>query len=137
MRLVAEYLMEKETITNADVTRLIGPRPFSPGKDYLQYVEAGRGWEKEHQSATQAGESASTSEETSANGDPATFVGTEINSSSSSDEVATATTSTSTSATSASSSSESSASSASSADPSTISNPVDNNNSSTTTTTKV
>jgi hypothetical protein len=29
VRLIAEYLMEKETITNADVTRLIGAREYS------------------------------------------------------------------------------------------------------------
>lgn len=36
--LVAELLMEKETITNMDVTQLIGPRPFSSGKEYDEFV---------------------------------------------------------------------------------------------------
>jgi hypothetical protein len=38
---IAEYLLEKETITNADVTRLIGPRPFGGGNEYSAYVNAG------------------------------------------------------------------------------------------------
>lgn len=38
---VAELLIEKETITNADITSLIGARPFSAGKEYEQYVNAG------------------------------------------------------------------------------------------------
>ena len=33
--------MEKETITNADVTRLIGPRPFAAHKDYEDFLSAG------------------------------------------------------------------------------------------------
>jgi AFG3 family protein len=47
VRLIAEYLMEKETITNADVTRLIGAREYS-SKEYAQYVEAGSGWADIH-----------------------------------------------------------------------------------------
>ena len=38
---VAELLIEKETITNNDIAQLIGPRPFSAGKDYDAYVNAG------------------------------------------------------------------------------------------------
>ena len=36
--LVAELLLEKETITNMDVTQLIGPRPHSSGKEYEEFV---------------------------------------------------------------------------------------------------
>jgi AFG3 family protein len=43
VKLVAELLLEKETITNMDVTRLIGDRPYSAGKDYDAYVTSG--WE--------------------------------------------------------------------------------------------
>ena len=39
IRLVAELLLEKETITNMDITKLIGARPYSAGKAYEQYVE--------------------------------------------------------------------------------------------------
>ena len=39
--MVAKCLIEKETITNADVTRLIGPRPFAPHKEYADYLSAG------------------------------------------------------------------------------------------------
>jgi AFG3 family protein len=46
IQIIAEYLMVKETITNADVTRLIGARAYS-SKEYAQYVEAGQGWGKE------------------------------------------------------------------------------------------
>ena len=38
---VAELLIEKETITNNDIAQLIGPRPFSAGKDYDAYVNSG------------------------------------------------------------------------------------------------
>lgn len=41
---IAELLLEKETITNADVANLIGPRPFSPGKEYEEYLS--HGWNK-------------------------------------------------------------------------------------------
>ena len=43
VRLVAELLLKKETITNGDVTELIGARPFTPSKEYEQYVQAGWG----------------------------------------------------------------------------------------------
>ena len=35
--------MEQETITNADVTRLIGPRPFTANKEYAEFLAAGFG----------------------------------------------------------------------------------------------
>lgn len=38
---VAECLIEKETITNADVTSLIGPRPFAAHKEYEDFLSAG------------------------------------------------------------------------------------------------
>lgn len=38
---IAECLIEKETITNADVTRLIGPRPFAAHKEYEDFLSAG------------------------------------------------------------------------------------------------
>jgi AFG3 family protein len=41
IELVAELLMQKETITNIDIANLIGKRPFSAGKEYDQYVNAG------------------------------------------------------------------------------------------------
>ncbi len=41
VRLVAELLLEKETISNLDVTTLIGPRPFSAGKEYDDFVSIG------------------------------------------------------------------------------------------------
>lgn len=41
VRLVAELLMEKETITNMDVTALIGARPWSAGKEYDEYINSG------------------------------------------------------------------------------------------------
>ena len=41
VHLLAECLMEKETITNADVTRLLGPRPFAASKDYEDFLSAG------------------------------------------------------------------------------------------------
>lgn len=41
--LVAELLLQKETITNGDVTQLIGARPFVQSKEYEQYVQAGWG----------------------------------------------------------------------------------------------
>lgn len=41
VELVAQCLLEKETITNADVIRLIGPRPFKGSKEYDDYLSAG------------------------------------------------------------------------------------------------
>ena len=41
LHLVAKCLIEKETITNSDVTQLIGPRPFAPHKEYADYLSAG------------------------------------------------------------------------------------------------
>lgn len=41
VRLVAELLLEKETITNMDVSALIGARPYSSGKEYDEYVNSG------------------------------------------------------------------------------------------------
>jgi len=43
VKLVAEMLLEKETITNLDVTNLIGARPYSAGKEYDEYVTGGWG----------------------------------------------------------------------------------------------
>jgi AFG3 family protein len=41
VRLVAEMLIEKETITNVDIAQVIGKRAFSAGKEYDQYLEYG------------------------------------------------------------------------------------------------
>jgi AFG3 family protein len=41
VRLVAELLLEKETITNSDVARLVGKRPFGTSKEYDDYVSFG------------------------------------------------------------------------------------------------
>ncbi len=41
---VAELLLEKETITNRDVTEAIGARPHSAGKEYEEYANSG--WKK-------------------------------------------------------------------------------------------
>merc|ERR1712146_196832 len=41
VRLVAECLLENETITNIDVTNLVGERPHSAGKEYEEYANAG------------------------------------------------------------------------------------------------
>jgi AFG3 family protein len=38
VRLVAELLLEQETISHNDVAKLIGPRPFSAGKEYDEFV---------------------------------------------------------------------------------------------------
>lgn len=54
IRIVAEFLLEKETITNADITKLIGAREFG-SKEYEQYVEAGSGWEAMRREAEQRG----------------------------------------------------------------------------------
>jgi hypothetical protein len=50
VKLVAECLLEKETITNLDVTRLIGDRPYSSGKEYDEYVK--NGWQKPLENAS-------------------------------------------------------------------------------------
>eukprot|EP00595_Chromulina_sp_UTEXLB2642_P003254 CAMPEP_0196763702 /NCGR_PEP_ID=MMETSP1095-20130614/4573_1 /TAXON_ID=96789 ORGANISM="Chromulina nebulosa, Strain UTEXLB2642" /NCGR_SAMPLE_ID=MMETSP1095 /ASSEMBLY_ACC=CAM_ASM_000446 /LENGTH=526 /DNA_ID=CAMNT_0042117455 /DNA_START=848 /DNA_END=2428 /DNA_ORIENTATION=- len=50
VKLVAELLMEKETITNMDVVRLIGKRPFSSGKEYDTYVSGE--WENKKEKET-------------------------------------------------------------------------------------
>lgn len=42
VELVAELLLEKETITNSDVAKLIGERPHSSGKEYEAYLT----WQK-------------------------------------------------------------------------------------------
>lgn len=42
VELVAELLLEKETITNSDVAELIGERPHSSGKEYEEYLT----WQK-------------------------------------------------------------------------------------------
>jgi AFG3 family protein len=39
VRLIAELLIEKETITNMDVAKLIGKRPYSAGKEYDRYAQ--------------------------------------------------------------------------------------------------
>lgn len=41
VRLVAELLLEKETITNIDVAEVIGKRPYSAGKEYDEYISMG------------------------------------------------------------------------------------------------
>jgi AFG3 family protein len=38
---VAELLLQKETITNADIAELIGKRPYSAGKEYEEYLSSG------------------------------------------------------------------------------------------------
>jgi AFG3 family protein len=38
---VAELLLQKETITNVDITEIIGKRPFSAGKEYEEYLTHG------------------------------------------------------------------------------------------------
>lgn len=43
VKLVAELLLEKETITNSDVAKLIGPRAFSAGKEYDMFLKMGAG----------------------------------------------------------------------------------------------
>jgi len=43
VKMVAELLLEKETITNMDITALIGARPYSAGKEYDEYVNIGWG----------------------------------------------------------------------------------------------
>ena len=41
VRLVAELLLEKETISHNDVSQLIGARPWSAGKEYDEFVTGG------------------------------------------------------------------------------------------------
>jgi AFG3 family protein len=43
VRLVAELLLEKETITNNDVAGLIGKRPHGSNKEYEEYASSGWG----------------------------------------------------------------------------------------------
>jgi len=43
VKMVADLLLEKETITNMDITALIGARPYSAGKEYDEYVNIGWG----------------------------------------------------------------------------------------------
>ena len=38
------YVYEQETITNMDVTELIGARPFAGSKEYAEYIALG--WKK-------------------------------------------------------------------------------------------
>jgi len=38
VRLIAELLIEKETISHMDVSKLIGPRPYSAGKEYEEFL---------------------------------------------------------------------------------------------------
>lgn len=38
---VAELLLEKETITNTDVAKIIGARPYSAGPEYEEYLNYG------------------------------------------------------------------------------------------------
>jgi hypothetical protein len=41
VKLVAELLLEKETITHEDIVAVIGPRPHSIGKEYDKFVSVG------------------------------------------------------------------------------------------------
>lgn len=41
VRLLAELLLEKETITNMDVTALLGKRPFGGNPEYDEYINSG------------------------------------------------------------------------------------------------
>jgi AFG3 family protein len=52
VRMVAELLIEKETITNMDVTKLIGARKYSAGKDYDAYVNSA--WTSAEEQAAKA-----------------------------------------------------------------------------------
>ena len=42
IRLVAELLLEKETINHDDLVSLIGARPFKGHKSYLEYISANK-----------------------------------------------------------------------------------------------
>ena len=57
--LVAEMLLEKETITNGDVTNLIGARPHSAGPEYEEYANSG--WKKPVEEAVVSDTDTSTS----------------------------------------------------------------------------
>ena len=57
MRLVAELLLEKETITHDDVARLIGARRWSAGKEYDEFVSRGSSAEMSHPQHTETGTS--------------------------------------------------------------------------------
>lgn len=51
VRQVAELLLQKETITNADIAEVIGARPHSAGKDYDEYISIG--WKNKPAANTQ------------------------------------------------------------------------------------
>jgi AFG3 family protein len=68
VEMVADHLLEYETITNADVTKLIGARPFSPGEDYEKYVNANMDWRGAD--SAESTDSASASEEGDADCEP-------------------------------------------------------------------
>lgn len=57
VKLVAELLLKKETISHTDVADLIGDRPFSAGKEYESYLAHAR--RKPTETASAAAESAS------------------------------------------------------------------------------
>jgi hypothetical protein len=63
LTLVAEYLLKEETITNADVTNLIGARPHSPGADYEKYVNANVDWRKADDATSSESDATTTAEE--------------------------------------------------------------------------
>lgn len=52
VKLVAELLMQKETITNGDIAELIGSRPHSSGKEYDEYLNIG--WKNKANQAQEA-----------------------------------------------------------------------------------
>lgn len=72
VKMVAELLLEKETITNMDITALIGARPYSAGKEYDEYVNIGWGGKssakKEEEAAAAAGGTTVAPEESSPDG---------------------------------------------------------------------
>lgn len=59
VKMVADLLLEKETITNMDITALIGARPYSAGKEYDEYVNIGWGGKS---SAKKPGEEAASAD---------------------------------------------------------------------------
>ena len=65
---MAEFLLEKETISNADITKLIGGRAFSQGKEYTEYVNAGAGWGKVDEDAAASDDVSAVDGTTSADG---------------------------------------------------------------------
>lgn len=67
VKMVADLLLEKETITNMDITALIGARPYSAGKEYDEYVNIGWG-----------GKSSAKKEEGAASADAAAANGTTV-----------------------------------------------------------